>query len=89
MLVFRKGLVDCVKIIWASPAFLEYYSCAIVKLYVDGWVQFSVYVDPELGRHCGKGDYVCKGLIIKEEYKRKFSGLRCGHILGVRHLCKP
>ena len=45
-LVFIKGLVGCVKIIYTSPVLLEYYPCDIVKVQVDGWVQFCVNGDP-------------------------------------------
>ena len=40
--------------------------------HVYGWVQFSVYSDTELGRHYGKEEYVCKGLIIKENFRRQY-----------------
>ena len=36
------------------PAFLEYYPCAIVNVYIDKRVQFSVDGDTEIGHHCGK-----------------------------------
>ena len=42
--------------------------------------------DPELGRNCGKVEYVCKGLFIFKTSKGNFLGLRCGHILGVHRL---
>ena len=64
ILVFVKGLIGCAKIIYTSPKLLEYYSFAIVKVHVDGWVQFCVGGYPELGHHCGKGEYIRKGLII-------------------------
>ena len=54
----------CVKIVKTCPVLLEYCPCAFVKLYVGEHVQLSVDCDPELGRHCGKGEYVCKGLFI-------------------------
>ena len=53
-LVFGKGLVGCVKIIYTSPVLLEYYPCSMVKMYVDGGVEFIVDIDPELARHCSK-----------------------------------
>ena len=68
-LVFVKGLVGCAKIIYASPTFIEYHPCAIAKVYLDGWVQLCVDGNTELGCHCGKGEYVCKGLFIKKTSK--------------------
>ena len=69
-LVFVKGLVGCAKIIYASPTFIEYHPCAIVEVCVDGWVQLCVNGDPELGRHCGKREYGCEELLIKENFER-------------------
>ena len=46
------------------PALLEYYPCAIVKVYVYERVQLSVKGDPKLGRHCSKVKYVCKVFLI-------------------------
>ena len=78
-MVFVKVLVGCVKIIY-PPVLLEYYYCAIVKVYVGGCVQLCVDGDPELGRHCGKVEYVLKGSIIKEKYKgQHFKG--CGVVI--------
>ena len=64
-LVFAKGLAGCFKIIYTSPELLEYHPCAILKVYIDGWVQLCVNSDIKLGRHCVKEDYVHKGFIIK------------------------
>ena len=44
---------------------LAYFTLFIVKVYVDGWVQFCVDSYPELGHHFAKGEYVCKVFIIK------------------------
>ena len=57
-LVFVKVLVGCVIVVQASSVFLEHDHFAIAKVYVDEWVQFCVDHYPELGCHCGKGDYV-------------------------------
>ena len=59
----------CVKIVNNCPAFLEYYPCATVKVYVDEQVQFSVDGDPELGIHCVNGEYVCKVLLLEKTSK--------------------
>ena len=67
---FNKGLFLCVKITFTCPALLENYHFFIVKVYLDGWVQFSVDSDLELLRHCVKGEYVCKVFLIKENFKR-------------------
>ena len=89
-LVFCKILICCVKIVKICSVLLEYYPCAIVKVYVDERVQFSVNGDPELGRHCGKWEYVCKGLFTKKNLpKVTVLELRCGHSLDVHHLCMP
>ena len=50
---------------------LEYDPCSIMKVYVDGRVNFSVDGDPELGSHCGKEEYFYKGLLIKKYFKRE------------------
>ena len=72
------------------PALLEYYPCAIAKVYVDERFQFIVDGDSELGRHCGKGEYVFKGLLsLKKLQKVTILELRCGHSLGVHHFCMP
>ena len=68
-LVFCKSLICCVKIVKTCPALLEYHHCTIVKVYVYERVQSSVDGDPELGRHCGKGGYVCKGLFVIKNFK--------------------
>ena len=57
-LVFIKVIVGCVKIVYTSPALIEYYPCTIVKVYAGGWVHLCVDDDPELGRHCVKGEYI-------------------------------
>ena len=64
-LFYGKGLFVYSKIIYTSPAFLEYYPCDIVKVYVDGWVQFCVDGDTEVGCHCGKIECVYEVLLIK------------------------
>ena len=60
-----------------------------MKVYIDERVQFSVDGDPELGRHCGKGEYVYKVLFILKTSKGNILELWCGHSLGVHHLCMP
>ena len=47
----------------------EYYPCVIVKVYVDGCVQLCDDGDPERGHHCGKGEYVREGFLVKENFK--------------------
>ena len=64
-LVFVKGFVGCVKIMHTSPVLLEYYPCAIAKVFADGWLQFCIDSYPELGRQCGKGEYACESFFIK------------------------
>ena len=87
--VFCKSLICCVKLIQTCPTLLEYYLCAIVELYVEGWVKSIVDGDPELGRHWGKWEYVYKGLFTLKTSKSNFLELRCGNSLSVHHLCMP
>ena len=63
-MTFAKLLVCCVIVVYASSTFLEHDPGAIVKVYVYGWAQLCVYGDPKLGRHSGKVEYVCGGLLI-------------------------
>ena len=37
---------------------------------VINFVKFCVDCDNEIGGHCGKGDYVNEGLLVKENFKR-------------------
>ena len=84
-----KSPVCCVKIVKTCPALLRYYLCTLVKVYVDERVQFSVDGDPELGNHCGKGEYACNGFFNKKIQKVTHLELWCSHNLGVHQLCMP
>ena len=60
-----------------------------MKVYVDVWVQFCANGDTELGRHCVKREYVCKGFLILKKSEANILRLRCSYSLGVLHFFMP
>ena len=64
--IFR---VNCVKIIESPAALLKYDNVDIAELHIYGWLYACIDDDSELACHCGKCEYVCKGLFIVKYFK--------------------